>query len=372
MSTNISQGRVEWPMVHNVPGCGCTGSIPSCCRDEDEAALTASSLGWRHPVQSRGRGCDERFLQRHGPHRADPEVPAQVPQRRCVHRPGPGRRHHRAGRDRRPKASRRNSRTTSKRSARPSSRSDRRCRRGRTWCRRPTSPRWNTCRTKWTPVPFDAIRDMVESQLGVRMNRAFATFDEMPLGSASLAQVHRATLRDGARGRGQGAAAGNRRLGPRGPRCAHAPGRARGPHDRPRPAHALRRLGPRVRQGADGRARLPGRSREPRAIRQALQGLSRTVRAGADLGLLRAARADDGTRHRHQGDRTDGIAPHGAEARFAGIGADARIPGPDVRARRDPRRPASGQPAGHRRLPACPVRPGHGRARAARSNASAC
>ena len=47
------------------------------------------------------------------------------------------------------------------------------------------------------PVPFDAIREMVESQLGVRINQAFGSFDEVPLGSASLAQVHRATLRDG-------------------------------------------------------------------------------------------------------------------------------------------------------------------------------
>jgi predicted unusual protein kinase regulating ubiquinone biosynthesis (AarF/ABC1/UbiB family) len=47
------------------------------------------------------------------------------------------------------------------------------------------------------PVPFDAIREMIEAQLGVRISQAFGSFDEVPLGSASLAQVHRATLRDG-------------------------------------------------------------------------------------------------------------------------------------------------------------------------------
>jgi len=47
------------------------------------------------------------------------------------------------------------------------------------------------------PVPFDAIQQVVEEQLGVRLHTAFGSFDEVPLGSASLAQVHRATLRDG-------------------------------------------------------------------------------------------------------------------------------------------------------------------------------
>jgi predicted unusual protein kinase regulating ubiquinone biosynthesis (AarF/ABC1/UbiB family) len=47
------------------------------------------------------------------------------------------------------------------------------------------------------PVPFAAIRAVVEDALGVRISKAFAHFEERPLGCASLAQVHRATLRDG-------------------------------------------------------------------------------------------------------------------------------------------------------------------------------
>lgn len=47
------------------------------------------------------------------------------------------------------------------------------------------------------PVPFDVIRAVVEEELGVRLNKAFETFDETPLGCASLAQVHKATLRSG-------------------------------------------------------------------------------------------------------------------------------------------------------------------------------
>lgn len=47
------------------------------------------------------------------------------------------------------------------------------------------------------PVPFDAIRDLIETELGVRASKVFAAIDPEPIGSASLAQVHRATLRDG-------------------------------------------------------------------------------------------------------------------------------------------------------------------------------
>jgi predicted unusual protein kinase regulating ubiquinone biosynthesis (AarF/ABC1/UbiB family) len=50
---------------------------------------------------------------------------------------------------------------------------------------------------KVSPVPFEVIREQVEDTLGVRISKAYASFDEAPLGCASLAQVHRATLRDG-------------------------------------------------------------------------------------------------------------------------------------------------------------------------------
>jgi predicted unusual protein kinase regulating ubiquinone biosynthesis (AarF/ABC1/UbiB family) len=47
------------------------------------------------------------------------------------------------------------------------------------------------------PMPVGAVRTAIEEGLGVRLGKLFQTFDESPLGSASLAQVHRATLRDG-------------------------------------------------------------------------------------------------------------------------------------------------------------------------------
>jgi predicted unusual protein kinase regulating ubiquinone biosynthesis (AarF/ABC1/UbiB family) len=47
------------------------------------------------------------------------------------------------------------------------------------------------------PVLFDDIKQVVEEQLGVRLSKAFSTFEERPVAAASLGQVHRAALRDG-------------------------------------------------------------------------------------------------------------------------------------------------------------------------------
>lgn len=49
------------------------------------------------------------------------------------------------------------------------------------------------------PVAFGEISAIVEDELGVRISKAFESFDAEPLAAASLAQVHAATLRGGRR-----------------------------------------------------------------------------------------------------------------------------------------------------------------------------
>ena len=52
-------------------------------------------------------------------------------------------------------------------------------------------------RSKVMPMDLETVYSQIEKHLGKPVNELFATFDEKPLGSASIAQVHKATLPDG-------------------------------------------------------------------------------------------------------------------------------------------------------------------------------
>lgn len=49
-----------------------------------------------------------------------------------------------------------------------------------------------------SPVPFSEIARVLEEELGLSVERAFLSFDEAPVAAASIGQVHRATLPNGA------------------------------------------------------------------------------------------------------------------------------------------------------------------------------
>jgi ubiquinone biosynthesis protein len=55
------------------------------------------------------------------------------------------------------------------------------------------------CRDQVPAEPFEAVREVVEGDLGVPLDYVFAEFEQTPLAAASIAQVHAATLRSGER-----------------------------------------------------------------------------------------------------------------------------------------------------------------------------
>ena len=53
-----------------------------------------------------------------------------------------------------------------------------------------------------SPIPFEQVRDVVEAELDLRMDRAFLEFDFAPQASASIGQVRNGFLASGERTRG--------------------------------------------------------------------------------------------------------------------------------------------------------------------------
>lgn len=47
------------------------------------------------------------------------------------------------------------------------------------------------------PMDIQSVREVIEEEYGTRLENVFSYFVEVPLGSASIAQVHKATLKDG-------------------------------------------------------------------------------------------------------------------------------------------------------------------------------
>ena len=203
--------------------------------------------------------------------------------------------------------------------------------------------------------PFDglAARALVEAgllkELGRRFEDVFESFDNTPVASASIAQVHFATLEGRARGGGQGAAAqraAGHRERPGDPAHRGALGRA---HQRRRQAAAPARRRRRVRHLPARRARPDPRGRQRRAAAPQ-HGQPRPDHGARDaVGFLHLARDGDGA-HVRRADQP-GRPPAPGRRRHPQAGARRRhdLLHAGVPRRLLPRRHAPGQHPGEHR-----------------------
>ncbi|MEM9714320.1 MAG: AarF/UbiB family protein, partial [Actinomycetota bacterium] len=53
------------------------------------------------------------------------------------------------------------------------------------------------CRDRVRPEPFETVKQVIEEDFGKRLDELFLVFDPQSIAAASIAQVHRARLRDG-------------------------------------------------------------------------------------------------------------------------------------------------------------------------------
>ena len=117
---------------------------------------------------------------------------------------------------------------------------------------------------KVKPFSYAEVEEIVTTELGVRISKAFSSFDPEPIAAASLGQVHSAALARRAAGGGQGAAAGHRRADRRGLRGARADRRIFRRAHRPRPPLPLSGDAGGVAHHHPAGAELRARSAEPR------------------------------------------------------------------------------------------------------------